>query len=333
MTKESYLNLRSGLEFRPNNGRLFSHFFIDMALISGPIYWLRSFHSSGVHWSLGNAGAGISCIVLLAVFYFRSFSMMHEAVHGSGIGHRKWNDRLGLFYGIFCFLPFEHWKEIHLLHHHWAGNVEKDPVMKLVLDFRKPPTRAHRIFSLLWRSWFPILALMQNYVFWFVCISRFRQHKSASRWVSLILPVAIWGLFFAFAGMQLSCLILIPSILAYMCLVEVINFPHHLSLPQYEGDTKLNLWDQHQIARSCIYPKLFSSVVLLNFNYHTEHHLFPTLPWYRLPIVSQALRSSLPEYNLSIGNAWIRANRRKSLEEVLKGIPTTSPDSATTKAA
>src|SRR2546423_1704170 len=60
----------------------------------------------------------------LAVFYFRSFSLMHEAVHGSITPRRRWNDWIGLVYGVFCFLPFEHWRDIHLLHHQWAGNVE-----------------------------------------------------------------------------------------------------------------------------------------------------------------------------------------------------------------
>src|SRR5690606_35780940 len=74
----------------------------------------------------------------------------------------------------------------------------------------------------------------------------------------------------------------LPGLFLYLVMVEVINFPHHLELPQYEGEHKLKVWDQFLISRSCHYPKWFSHFVLNNFNLHAEHHLFPQAPWYML---------------------------------------------------
>lgn len=257
--------------------------------------------------------------VLLAVLYFRGFSAMHEAVHSTLHPNKKINDVLGRCYGILCFLPFDHWKEIHLIHHQWAGNIEKDPVRKLVLEFRKPPTTSRRVINWLWKAWFPVLAIMQEYVFWSLCMMRFLQknERDLRRFFSLALPVAAWGAIFAFVSWPVTAFVLVPSIVMYLSLVEVINFPHHMSLPQYEGETKLPLWEQYKISRTCLYQSWFESFVLLNFNYHTEHHLFPTLPWYRLKTLSQRLRSDFIEtgYNLSFGHEWIVANRKLTLDE------------------
>jgi fatty acid desaturase len=315
MTKEEYVELRKTLDFKLRYSWLIAHFLIDLALIALPAALL---------WSQGNELAldprglcvGLVSSLSLAVFYFRSFSMMHEAVHGTLSANRRINDFLGLAYGAVCFLPFGQWREIHLLHHFWAGNIEKDPVRKLVLVFRQPPNATRKFLSVMWRSWFPILALMQNYVFWFESVSRFGKKPSGMSFVGLVLPIAVWGLAFLLAGPLLSAAVLVPSILIYLAMVEVVNFPHHMDLPQYEGETKLALWEQYEIARSCFYPKFFSHFVLLNFNYHTEHHLYPTLPWYRLAELSARLRQQLPGYNFSAGNEWILRNRRKPLEVI-----------------
>ncbi len=312
MTKSKYIEIRTTLDFGFSYRWLVIHIASDLILLSFPILWAAQhvgLSTVSVVWGLASA-------IPLAAFYFRSFSMMHEAVHGAILPARKWNDLLGLFYGIFCFLPFVHWKQIHLLHHQWAGNVEKDPVMKLVLDFRKPSTPTREFLSLLWRSWFPILAILQTYVFWTVSISRFWQDISLSRFMSLVLPVTIWGAAFAFADLSTTLLVTIPSILLYLATVEVINFPHHMNLPQYEGETKLALWDQYKIARSCIYSRFLARGLLLNFNYHVEHHLYPTLPWHQLDKLSERLHKELVGYNFTMGNQWILQNRVKPLEEV-----------------
>jgi len=262
----------------------------------------------------------ISSSALLAILYFRGFSAMHEAVHSSLHSNKKMNNWFGVYYGALCFLPFEHWKDIHLQHHLWTGNWEKDPVMKLVRDFRGEPTRVTKVISFFWRSWIPALAIMQEYVFWFVCTTRFLQEKpfKISRFMSLAFPILTWASIFYFAGPNLTLSVFIPSFLIYLVMVEVINLPHHLGLPQNKGEVKMALWDQYLAARSCAYPWVLSHFVFLNFNYHAEHHLYPNLPWTQLAALSEKLRHELENYNLCIGNQWIQDNRRRAIEDVLK---------------
>lgn len=327
MDRNEYIRLRKDLDFEPSYLWLLGHLAGDILLCGFPAAWLIAIRGD-ISFSFQDITLCAFSALSLSLFYFRSFSMMHEAVHGCLHQSRRLNDLAGLLFGAFCFLPFAQWREIHLFHHQWAGNVEKDPVMKLVLEFRKPPTRMRAFLSTLWRSWFPILALLQYQVFWLECASRFWKAKRGLDSLSMVLPLLLWAAVIAAAGWPVAVFVILPSALLYFALVEVINFPHHMNLPQYEGETKLSIWEQYKISRSCIYPKLFSHFVLLNFNYHTEHHLFPTLPWYRLNALSERLRRELPGYNFTLGNDWILENRGKSLEDVSK-----APESSSAKDA
>ncbi|MBX3022318.1 MAG: fatty acid desaturase [Bdellovibrionales bacterium] len=330
MTKEQYIKVRANLDFKLRYAWLIGHVLGDVLLVALPfaLLWNRELTWQ---WDWTTAGLSLLGASSLAIFYFRAFSMMHEAVHGLLATKRRYNDWGGLFYGAVCFLPFEQWREIHLLHHQWAGNIEKDPVRKLVLVFKQPPTPMRGFLSAMWRSWFPILALLQNYVFWYESLTRFWKKRSLASFLGLAVPLLAWGTVFVLAGPKLCAFVIVPSILLYLALVEVVNFPHHMDLPQYEGDVKLTLWEQYKIARSCFYPKAFERFVLLNFNYHTEHHLYPTLPWYRLEELSLRLRHELHGYNFSVGHAWIRRNRSKPLADVC--LSTSEDDSSTRKAA
>src|SRR5690606_26487184 len=109
---------------------------------------------------------------LLPVMAFRAFGMMHECVHSSGHADRKWNNVLGWIYGTLCFLPFGSWREVHLQHHLWTGNVEKDPTAKILLGFRQNGFKVPRYMSLAWQLWIPWLGFMQHMVFWRAAVAK-----------------------------------------------------------------------------------------------------------------------------------------------------------------
>lgn len=316
MTKNEYVQLRSSLNFKLKHLWLLSHLVVDAVLVGLPYLMLRNeIQNLGLNWeSIGRCTLSALC---LSVLYFRSFSMMHEGVHGLLAKWRRANDLLGLVYGAICFLPFVQWREIHLLHHYWSGNIEKDPVRKITVLFHQKPTFMTQMMSFFWPTWFPAAAIMQNYVFWSECLIRFDRKKGGPLAIAcIVVPILLWGSIFALAGVKLSLVMIIPSILIYLALVEMVNFPHHTDLPQATGDTRFALWDQHKTARSCFYPKLFERFVLLNFNYHIEHHMFPTLPWYELEKLSTGLRQQIPDYFYSNGNEWVIRSRKRPFKDV-----------------
>ncbi|MGE0633993.1 MAG: fatty acid desaturase, partial [Pseudobdellovibrionaceae bacterium] len=146
----------------------------------------------------------------------------------------------------------------------------------------------------------------------------FKGQKSLRNVISLFSPIFVWTTILALAPLQISLTVLAPAVVLYMIAVEVINFPHHLGLPQSKGDAKLPAWEQHQTARSCIYPEWFAKFFALNFNYHIEHHMFPDAPWYYLDKLHLEVKEELKSlYNTDPQFAWILNNRPKDLADVL----------------
>ena len=71
-----------------------------------------------------------------------------------------------------------------------------------------------------------------------------------------------------------------PSFVIYLVGVELVIFPHHLDMPTVDPQSdkqRLYVWEQQATTRSCRYPGILSELLVLNFNLHTEHHLFPAV--------------------------------------------------------
>lgn len=272
-------------------------------------------------WTIsGNSISRFFAIPLLTILIFRHFAFMHEAVHNA-VSHHKWiNDACGVFSGAVCLLPFEPWKRSHLEHHLWAGNIDKDPVTAIITAFPAMHKLTQSTLSFFWRAWFPMLACLQYGVFWWLASKIFlKKRKSWSVLISLTAPIALWGLTSLLVPAGFLFTALLPSLLLYMIAVEVVNFPHHLQLPQNRGTTRLHPSDQYQIARTCLYPKWFAGFVVLNFNYHIEHHMYPDVPWYHLEKLHHKVKAELgPHYNSDLYFNWILENKPQPMGEVLK---------------
>lgn len=62
-----------------------------------------------------------------------------------------------------------------------------------------------------------------------------------------------------------------------------------------------------------------SKFIVLNFNYHIEHHMFPDAPWYTLNQLHKVVSAELTtQYNTDPQFVWIRENRVKSLSQLFR---------------
>jgi omega-6 fatty acid desaturase (delta-12 desaturase) len=258
-------------------------------------------------------------IPLLSVLMFRSFALMHEAVHGVASRTRFTNEAVGVVSGALCLLAYEPWKAAHLEHHLWSGNIDRDPVMAMVKVFPRWPGPLRATLSFGWRIWLPILSVLQHSVFFALSASYFaRRPKTLLSGASVLAAPLLWGALFFLLPASISGGVVLPAIALYLLGTEIINAPHHLGLPQYGGDTKLPLWEQFRIARTCVYPRWLARFVVLNFNYHAEHHMFPDLAWYELPLAHEAVRVIFAHgYHEDPQFAWVLRNRRRALLAVI----------------
>ncbi len=300
MEKHYYSTISRQLHFNPNPLNLVLHLFVDIILFIAITFLLDS-------------SLALISIILIPVLLFRSFALMHECVHSSAISNRWLNDFVGIIAGAFCLLPYEPWKKIHLEHHKWTGNVDRDPSMGLIKQFPNFGQRKLRFLNFCWKHWIPAMATSQHLVFWLKSYQYVLKTNSKAGIFKNAFSVAL--------PISLYCFIpwpeIFPGLLVYLLLVEVINLPHHLQMPMISGNDSIPVYQQDRLARSCIYPRWFSRHILNNFNLHIEHHLFPRLPWYRLEEARFMIcQLNSQSYRKVAGNHWILENRKRSVNLV-----------------
>jgi fatty acid desaturase len=319
MDKARYQQIRAALSFRPRYLPTVSFLAADLGLFLLGL-WLLTQESRA---------AFVVSQFLFAVVFFHNFALLHEFGHESATPSGAFNNLAGHWSSLFCFLPFYPWKYIHTEHHSWVGNLDRDPTLKGLRAYRRKGYIPW-IVRVAWRTWVPLLAFMQHFVLWsyplmLLKVSRLRGRRLLLAAVSvLVLPTTYTALYLSFPGL-FNFRNFGLALLIYLVVTELINLPHHLGTDLYDDREelhKLPLWEQFRVTRSCYYPALVGELLLLNFNFHVEHHFFPNLPWYHLRKARALVREALGEdYQESVGISWNLKHRRRPVEEVVLGTP------------
>jgi omega-6 fatty acid desaturase (delta-12 desaturase) len=259
--------------------------------------------------------------ILLGFIILRSLFLMHECAHGAAFKNAKLNMLVGNIHGVLCFLPFPAWRYTHLKHHTYSGVRGMDPLL-LISSASKRPRAMSFVTSLLWKIGFPLVELIRAVGYLLSPLIIQKKTKDRALFMkslfSIILLMGFWvwaaKTFPEFVNVQTF----LPGILIYFILNELISLPQHLDMPSREQtEGSFQLWDHSQVTRSVgIYPFL-ARHLFLNFNLHTEHHIFPKLPWRQLPAARDVLVSKLEGSYKEAKWDWSLTNRQKSLKDLL----------------
>ena len=309
ISKDEYVRIRSKLNTTPSFAPTLAILLLDAALMAAVAVLLRS----------GGAASFVLSQVLLAIVFFNSFSIVHECGHGSASRHAWLNTLVGHYASTFCFIPYFPWKYIHQKHHAWTGNLDRDPVLKSLRAWRR--TGVPGLVGLCWRTWIPLGALLQHAVYlsypWVMWRSGEMTPRKALRTFGSILWMAA-----SFVALRHIAPDIVrfthvaPAILLFLVAEELVNIPHHVGTSTFEE--KLPIWEQYRATRSCYYPSGLSELLVLNFNFHIEHHLFPMLPWFRLRQARKLLKEALAgDYREAVGIGWNISNRGRSLQSIV----------------
>lgn len=258
-------------------------------------------------------------ILLIPVFLFRSFGILHEAVHNNVAENKILNDVIGLLMGCFCFLPYFPWVKLHLAHHKWSGNTEQDPTLLIVKEFDSKTETIQDLYNFFWKSKIPVLAFMQHFVFWiqsFKVTTRAGIKNISLNTISALGPAVTW--FFVVHNLNTPQRItFFAAACCYLGLVEIVNFPHHVG--KYVNSKKpLFLWEQPETTRTCRYSKFFEEHIILNFNFHNEHHLFPDLPANQLRDAHTALIQKKHDFTVDYNSNWVLSARRENIDSFMQ---------------
>jgi fatty acid desaturase len=292
------------------------------------------------------AGVGLSrpfsllfwvCEVLAAVSAYRMFVILHECGHGS-LFARKWmNTAAGLLASPVCLLPYWPWRSVHAAHHQWVGVVDKDPTQAHILKLRGLPWYQKILLRVFWKTWIPapfIKFIIE--IFW---LYPFRETAKGNRseallgFASLAACFGPHALLIGWLGFGHYLTVVLPGLVIFYVIFEMINLPQHSGHFPFLSSfhpRPVPFREQDAITRTTYLPRLFAVLLCYNFNLHTEHHLFPTVPWYRLPRVTAKIKGLKECHYEEVEFLRFMADLRAQdpLDVYEKTLPTTEPNHA-----
>ncbi|MGE3806713.1 MAG: fatty acid desaturase family protein [Gemmataceae bacterium] len=297
-----------------------SHYYTPAVVASN---WLVIIGCAAITLYWPHPLAGVAAIAVVATRQNALLVLMHEAVHGRMVPSKSWGD---LISNWFCAYPFfvstEAFRRDHLAHH---SNVNTDDDPDLQRKLRRPsewefPKTKLELAALLLKDLCGrgLADFASNFIF---KLSSFRAAGEASRarfsaslelacYYGLIaVCLTVSGLWLAFVFLWL-----VPFFTIVPILVRIRSIAEHFALP---AETELNstrntlcpLWEQLVIAPHGI-------------NWHLDHHLFPSVPYYNLPLLHDVLLG-VPEYQemAAQANGYLGSSSQCVLQQVTPAVP------------
>jgi beta-carotene hydroxylase len=225
----------------------------------------------------------LAAVPVAAVLTYLSYTVLHEAAHGNISGSnpslRKLNDALGYMAGWILMIPLTAHRHEHLAHHRSTNNPDGDPdfVMAKFLDspsnfFRTAPK-----------------------VFW----TQFGYYR-ANRWgrgdrsqdfklclevVAILLPrLALFAAGFTAEGIALFLVAWLIGVSLVIYLFAYLVHRPHEAVGRYV--------DTSTILVNGPLGKLVTWLWVYQ-NYHSIHHLFPRVPFYRYPELFEEIEETM----------------------------------------
>jgi beta-carotene hydroxylase len=192
------------------------------------------------------------------------FSVVHDSSHNSVSKNKFLNDLLGRI-GLVYFAPLAPMdvaRYIHMAHHKYANDPERDP-----------DGYAHKL-----DVWFPLRWLNFDYYYakWFILKGgdyAKRKYPSLLAYVAFIIGSCATIIWLGF-GMELLMLWFIPTRISSFLFVLVFSFLTH---QPFETFAKEN---EYKATALRVGGEWILSPLMANHNYHLIHHLFPNAPFY-----------------------------------------------------
>lgn len=293
--------------------------------------------TAAVAWGLSRTSPWSPAFVVLEILagisIFRWFVILHESGHRTLFSRVGVNSVSGHLGSVFCLIPYYAWRHIHFLHHRWVGVMDKDPTQAHLLKLWKAGRVQNVLFRLVWRLWLPIPFIKFLFeVFWGYPLrpAGIPGHKPARGWFSNAVCVVPHAIAIAMVGPAAWATYFLPMLVMFYLVIENMNLPQHSELFPFLSDAHpapVPFAEQDAVTRSTHLPDWIGVALALNFNRHTEHHLFPGVPWYSLNRARRCLRDEGYRHPFEVpflAFMW-RFRRRDPLEIFRDALPRPLP--------
>jgi acyl-lipid omega-6 desaturase (Delta-12 desaturase) len=248
--------------------------------------------------------------VVLAVAFVHWFTVLHEAGHRTLFRSRRANAFAGTLAGFLALIPYRSWVRVHGRHHKWTGWQDLDPTAATLV--REDLSWMKRtIVNVCWRFWIPafsILYRLENY--WklprLAAMFPDRADRRAML-VNVVLQVTAYALVIAMAGPAFLVKTVLCALVLSLMLQDLLLLSQHTQVPVQLSRGKtvppVPAIDQALYTRSLRLPR-WASALLLHFDAHELHHMYPFVPGYHLRRVGYQPPNEVGWWQ------WLRASKR-----------------------
>ena len=229
-------------------------------------------------------------------------SRWHECGHGTAFKTRWMNE---VVYQLACFMIMRNpvtWKYGHARHHTDTTIVGRDPQILA----RRPPNLPKMFANLFGLVDVPLAVKSMIQL---ACGHLTEEEKEYVPNTKRPLAICVARIWLAIYAMTILVAIYMGSILPFM----LIGLPRlygawHMTITGILQHAALadNVID-HRLNSRTILMNPISRFIYWNMNYHIEHHMFPMVPYHKLPALHERLKLDMPAPNSSTWQAICEA--------------------------
>lgn len=236
--------------------------------------------------AVGDSGWRWPAMALHGIVLVALFAGLHECVHRTAFRSRRLNDLTAAAIGWLLFLPAGFFRRFHFAHHRFTQQPGRDPELATAKPTRLPRYLLYLSAFFYWRDRLRELArhaggrVTAGFI-----PARERSAVAREARVHLALYAGVAALLASGAGGVLVSLWLLPLLLGQPFLRAYL-LAEHTGCPE----TADMLANTRTTVSTAAVRRL-----MWNMPYHTEHHVFPAVPFHALPALNRAMADRLLE--------------------------------------
>jgi fatty acid desaturase len=224
------------------------------------------------------------------------FAPLHESSHRTAFANNQLSDAIAWFAGLCSFYNSTFYRQYHKWHHRYTQILDKDPE----LSDRQPETLRAYLWGISGIPWWigkvqthsrVALGKVEDYAF---IPEALRSEVIRSTRIQLL----VYGL-----AIAISIIFRQPWFILYWLLPLAVGQPflRLILLTEHTGCTNNNN-GLTNTRTTLTFPIL--RYLMWNIPFHTEHHLYPSIPFYLLPLAHEKLHSQFAH----IGAGYVNVN-------------------------
>ena len=264
-------------------------------------------------------------------FTVQQAGLLHDGGHRAVFESTRLNDVLGFVSSAVIGMVFANWKKRHNAHHARPNQMDLDPDLEIpFIALTKELLRSKDDLQRRLGRWqvfyyYPLgsLVAFSNRL---GSLSYFIRNPSRQNlWrLCVYLPamVALFVLPFVIFPPEKALFVFFLVHLSTGIYLANCFAPNHKGMMLVERDAQLSFIEQQVTTSRNVSGGVITNVILVGLNHQVEHHLFPSCPRNKLPLLKPYVLSTCEELGLPyVDESFIETNR-----SILRKLGAASPD-------